>query len=100
MPEMDLGSRVFVLESKQEEYDRRQREQEERQRIQEDLIQKLANNTAVMNNTLTMLTDQVMPKVTAMEQQVIKNTLITQTVAWLAAAVVTGGIASAFALIS
>lgn len=99
MSEKDLGTRVYLIESKQEEYDRRQRDQEDRQRIQEDLIQKMASNTAVMNNTLQMLTDQVMPKVTAMEQQVVRNTMITQVTAWFAAAVVTAGIASIFALL-
>lgn len=99
MSDKDLGTRVYLIESKQEEYDRRQREQEERQRVQEDLIQKMASNTAVMNNTLKMLTDQVMPKVTAMEEQVIRNTMITQVTAWFAAAVVTGGIAAVFALL-
>ena len=99
MSEKDLGTRVYLIESKQEEYDRRQRDQEDRQRIQEDLIQKMASNTAVMNNMLQMLTDQVMPKVTAMEQQVVRNTMITQVTAWFAAAVVTAGIASIFALL-
>lgn len=100
MSERDLGARVFVLESKQEEYDRRQREQEERQRVHEDLIQEIARNTAVTNNTLEMLANQVLPNFAALEKQVIENSMITRAVAWFTAAVVTGGIAAAFALIS
>ena len=100
MNDKNLDSRVYVLESKQEEYDRRQREQETRQHAQELLMQEISNNTAVMNNTLKMLTDQVLPKVTQMEEQVIKNTFITQVAAWVAGALMTGAIAAFFAIFS
>lgn len=99
MPDRDLGSRVYVLESKQEEFDRRQREQEERQRIQEDLINKLANNTAVMNSTLEMLTNKVLPKVDEIEQKVVTNTMITKAAMWMCGALITAGLAAVVAFI-
>lgn len=99
MPDRDLGSRVYVLESKQEEFDRRQREQEERQRIQEDLINKLANNTAVMNSTLEMLTNKVLPKVDEIEQKVVTNTMITKAAMWVFGALTTAGLAAVVAFI-
>jgi hypothetical protein len=97
--EKDLGSRVYVLESKQEEYDRRQGEQESRARKQEDLISKIASNTAVMNNTLTMLIDQVLPKVNAMDKKVDANTLVTKGALWLAGTVITVAITAIVAMI-
>lgn len=94
----DLGSRVYVLESKQEEFDRRQREQEERQRVQEELINRLANNTAVMNSTLQMLTDKVLPKVEEMDRKVELNTMITKAAMWISGSIITAGVAAIVAM--
>lgn len=99
MPDRDLGSRVYVLESKQEEFDRRQREQEDRQRIQEDLINKIANNTAVMNSTLEMLTDKIIPEMEEMKQKVSVNTMITKASMWICGALITAGLAAVVAFI-
>ena len=97
--ERDLGSRVYVLESKQDEFDRRQREQEDRQRVQEDLINKIANNTAVMNSTLEMLTNKVLPKVEEMERRVVANTLVTKSALWLVGVIITAGLTAIVAMI-
>ena len=81
--EDNLGSRVYVLESKHEELDRRQREHEEQQKAHAELLNTIATNTAVMNSTLQMLTDKVLPKVESMEKQVVQNTMITKAAMWL-----------------
>ena len=95
----DLGSRVYVLESKQDEYDRRQQEQEDRTQKQEDLTNEIASNTAVMNNTLTMLIEQILPKFNAMEKKVDANTTITKGALWLAGIVITAGVTVIVAMI-
>lgn len=97
--EDNLGTRVYVLESKHEELDRRQREYEEQQKAHAELLSTIATNTAVMNSTLKMLTDKVLPKVESMEKQVVQNTMITKAAMWLTAAVVTAVIAAIVTMI-
>ena len=97
--EDNLGSRVYVLESKHEELDRRQREHEEQQKAHAELLNTIATNTAVMNSTLQMLTDKVLPKVESMEKQVVQNTMVTKAAMWLTAAVVTAVIAAIVTMI-
>lgn len=97
--EKELGARVYVLESKQEEFDRRQRDQEDRQQVQIDLINSLASNTAIMNHTLSMLTDKIIPKVEDMEKKVEANTMVTKAAVWVTGAVITASFAAFVALI-
>lgn len=95
----DIENRVYVLETKQEEYERRQREHSEQINRTVDLMNTLANNTAVMNHTLEMLVKQVIPKVEAMEKKVDANTMITKAAMWLTGIVITAGVSAIVALV-
>lgn len=97
--EKDLGNRVCVLESKQDEYARRQSEQENRTKKQETLTNQIAESCAVMQNTLTMLMEQVLPKVRKMECEVMKNTTFTKAALWVTGAVIAAGISAIVAMI-
>lgn len=95
----DIENRVYVLETKQQEYDRRQREHSEQITRTVDLMNTLANNTAVMNNTLEMLVKQIIPKVEAMEKKVDANTMITKAAIWITGVIVTAGVAAIVTMI-
>lgn len=67
-----------------EDYERRIRRLEEEDQKKQDILGQLVTNTAVMNATLDLLSNQLMPEVQVLKIELSNALLVIKAIKWLA----------------